>query len=360
MSDGLVVREENRGLMQGVDNPAIYAAAVRAAKEVEVAYMVANRQPRNLQQTRQVLLDACKRPAFAEKAEYSKPVGGSVPVKSPSIRFAEEAIRAYKNIHITKSVIYEDLNIRKIQVKVIDLENNIAFEDECTLQKTVERKSPAGRDVVSQRENSKKEITYLVVATEDELLTKTNAQVSKMIRVLSLRLIPSDIVEEGILVAKETLRKTDAVDPKAATKRIFDSFNQIGVTPEMVAEYVGSNKPIFTEDELGELRSVYSAIKDKETTWREIIEDRKGEKKEKAKPSPLSQMAENAEKAKEQKAEQLLPPKLTEFQAKIAAIPEDIRIRAMGELKIKKTTHCLSDDECGKIIDMTDMVVANL
>ena len=36
MSDGLVVREENRGLMQGVDNPAIYAAAVRAAKEVEV------------------------------------------------------------------------------------------------------------------------------------------------------------------------------------------------------------------------------------------------------------------------------------------------------------------------------------
>ena len=28
MSDGLVVREENRGLMQGVDNPAIYAAAV--------------------------------------------------------------------------------------------------------------------------------------------------------------------------------------------------------------------------------------------------------------------------------------------------------------------------------------------
>lgn len=76
-----------------------------------------------------------------------------------------------------------------------------------------------------------------------------------------------------------------------------------------------------------------------------------------AKPSNLSQMAE---KAKEQKAGVVLPPKLTEFQAKIAAIPEDIRIRAMGELKIKKTTHCLSDDECGKIIDMADMVVANL
>lgn len=360
MANELALTERKELTLGGTENPAIYAAAVRAAKEIEVAYVMALNRPRNIQQTRQDLLSACQRPFFAAQVEYAKPVGGGKIAKSPSIRFAEEAIRTYRNIHIVKSVIYEDLVIRKIQVRVVDLESNIAYEDECTLQKTVERKNPEGREVITSRTNSKGETTYLVAATEDEMLTKTNAQVSKMIRVLALRLIPSDITEEALIVAKKILKDTDAIDPKSATKKVFDSFQSIGITAEMLAEYVGSNKDIFTEDELQDLRAIYTAIVNKETTWKEVIGDTKEKINESdtttnTKKSPAWKKAiKNIAGTKTDEE----PLKLSPLQEYVAGIPSEFSGEAIKELKITKPINELTDEEC-ELIKQKANEVAN-
>src|SRR5690606_20758247 len=52
----------------GQNETASTAAAVQAKTQVEARYMMAIRQPRSLMQFRAKLLDACKRPRFAESA----------------------------------------------------------------------------------------------------------------------------------------------------------------------------------------------------------------------------------------------------------------------------------------------------
>ncbi len=357
MNAGLMTME-NRGLVLGSsDNPAIYAAAVRAAEEIKVAYQMALYRRRNIQQARQVLMDVCARPSFALLVEWEKPVGGRK-IRGVTIRLIEEAIKAYGNIQTTKTTVYEDAVSRKIVVKVIDLENNISYEDETVIQKAVERSQFGDRTVISQRTNSKGEQVYLVDATEDEMLGKTNAQVSKMIRTLAKRLIPADLIEYGVTVAKRTVRKADSVDPKKASNEIFDSFKNIGITPDMVAVYVGSNKPIFTADELDSLRGLYTALKDKETTWREVVESL-GKKKDDGdggdggkKKRTLGQLVGDKKEGAGDKKEGA--NELTVAQKTLLDMP--LVNEAMAEMGIVKLPHELTNEECLAISKRADEI----
>ena len=158
------------------------ASAAQARAEIECAYTMAIRRPRNIDDVRSKILSACKRPVFAASAEYAKPIG-SGKVCGPSIRFAETALQCLGNVRTATSVVYEDDKIRKIRVSVVDLENNNAYGLETTIQKTVERKKPKpGQTVLAERTNSQGEKVYLVEASEDELTTKQGAVASKMIR----------------------------------------------------------------------------------------------------------------------------------------------------------------------------------
>ena len=346
MDNGLITMERKSLILGGSDNPAIYAAAVRSAEEVKVAYQVANYRPRNIQQARQSLVDVCGRPSFAPLIEWEKPAAGKK-IKGVTIRLMEEAIKAYTNIQVTKTTVYEDAVNRKVVVKVIDLENNISYEDESVIRKTVERSNAGDRVVISQRQNSKGEATYLVEATEDEMLGKTNAQVSKMIRTLAKRLIPADLIEDGLDKARKTMRNADAVDPKTASNKIFDSFKGLGITPDMIAIYVGSNKAIFTLDELESLRGLYAALKEKETTWKEVVDglQKNGDKNDKKK-STLEKKAEDAKGNKGIDDHAVNSTELTAAQKGIAELPRSLANTAIAALGINKQVGELTDAEC--------------
>ena len=58
--------------------------------------------------------------------------------------------------------------------------------------------------------NSYGDTVYLVEATEDDLLTKQAAHVSKVIRTAALRLLPSDILEEAMEQLKSRYDLTTA------------------------------------------------------------------------------------------------------------------------------------------------------
>jgi hypothetical protein len=229
------------------------------------------KRPRNWMNVRAQILAACERPVFAEKAEYQKPMGGSK-ISGPSIRFAETVIQAAGNIKTSATVIYDDENIRKVHVQVIDLENNISYGKEITLQKTVERKQlKQGQEPISTRLNSYGQMVYIVPATEDELLVKQAAQESKIIRTCGLRMIPQDIVEEAMEVARNTRKKN--IDPKAETNKILDAFAKMGVKPSDIASYL--KKPIeqIVAADIDDLRQIYTALKDGDARWADFLED---------------------------------------------------------------------------------------
>lgn len=280
------------------------AAAAQARARVEARYVMAYRSPRDVDQARTRLLKACDRPAFAAAAIYHKPIGRGV--EGPSIRLAEEAMRAMTNIDATVVSIFDDATRRILRVSVTDLEANLSFDKDVTIEKTVERRNPAkGANVIGQRINSTGEAVYIVAATDDELLNKENALVSKALRTNGLRVVPSDIIEEAMARARKTMADGARKDPDAARKKVLDAFASLGVQAPALKTYVGHDMTALTPDEHRELQALYTAIRDGETTWQEAAAyraEQRGETTLSTTASVRERIAEKAAAARAEKA----------------------------------------------------------
>lgn len=275
------------------------ALAARAQAEVQARYIVAMQRPRDLDEVRVRLLRHCKRIGFAERAEYAKPVGGSS-VKGPSIRFVEMALQEYGNVEPDSYVTYDDEDRRIYRVTVTDLERNVTYHEDALIEKIVEKRQPKRGDVVlSQRENSNGNTTYRVKAQngDAELENRFAAEISKRTRKLGLRILPIDLVEEGMWQCRQTLTSGDQ-DPDATRKKVSDAFSEVGVMPRDLERYLGHPLASSSPAELADLRAVYRAIKDGESTWADLLEaqlfDRAADADEKPTMDVASKLAEKA------------------------------------------------------------------
>lgn len=278
------------------------ALAERAKAEVQARHIMAMQNPRSVDDARVRILGHCKRSTFAKSARYAKPVGGST-IVGPSIRFVEAALQEYGNVNIDSTVVYDDADKRTVRISVADLERNISFSHDVHLEKTVERKSDGGRRVISKRTNSYGKPVFVVEATEDELATKLGAAASKAIRTLGLRILPADIVEDAMEVAKDSAEKSAAEDPAAMRKKLADGFASLGVYPKNLAEYLGHDLDQCSPAELNELRQMWVTINDGEATWQEFIEARKAERGEGEQTSRGAELLKKRQEAKAKKQE---------------------------------------------------------
>lgn len=277
MSEAIAVRKDFAGEQTtALVETSSTAVAAQAKASVEARYTMALHRPRDMFQVRERLLNECKRPGFAHVARYSKPVGGQR-IEGPSVRFAEAALRCLGNVLPETSVVYDDAEKRILRVAVTDLEANLTYSEDVTIEKTVERRRvKEGQEIVRQRRNSSGDITYIVRATEDDLLNKQNALKSKALRTLALRILPGDLLDEAMEQVQRTQRDADARDPAAARKSLVDAFSRIGVSTTQLAAYLGHPVDAITLDEMQELRALGAAMKDNETTWGAAMEAKHG------------------------------------------------------------------------------------
>ena len=246
------------------------ALAAAASASVNARFIMAIQRPRSWDDVRVRLLKECARPGFAEVARYNKPIGKGV--RGPSIRFAEACFRYSQNMDAPVTTTFEDRFKRILHVQIVDFESNASYSADITIDKTVERREIKDRSVLSQRKNSSGNTVFLVEATEDELLNKQNALVSKALRTLILRMIPGDIIEEGQKACVATLDREDAKDPAMARKRMVDRFAELGIMPRDLEALVGHSLDALQPAELAELRDAYATVRDGEGTWRSILE----------------------------------------------------------------------------------------
>lgn len=275
-----MVKREEFGASQLATTGETAAAVVaaQATAEIQARYVMAMKNPRDLDNVRIKLLKECDRPSFAEVAIYHKPIGSGV--EGLSIRFAEAAIRCMGNIAIDTIVVFDDPYKRILRVSVVDIENNVPYSTEITIEKTVERKNPKqGTTILGTRENSRGELVYLVPATEDELLNKINALLSKAIRTNGMRHVPGDIADECKAKLYRVRADKDAKDPEAARKRIADGFAELNVLPSGLKEYLGHDLGTSTPAEMSELRGVYTLLREGEMSWAEVLEAKKATRK---------------------------------------------------------------------------------
>lgn len=253
------------------------AVAAQAKALVEARYIMALRRPRDMDVVREKMLKECMRPSFAAVARYVKPIGRDKTKwpTGPSIRFAEAAVRNMTNITIETMTVYDDREKRIVRVSVTDLEANVPYSQDVTIAKTIERRQKKDGDtVLSTRSNSYGDTVYILEATDDDIVNKQQALISKAVRTLGLRLIPGDIVDECMDQVLVTQKNADAEDPDAAKRKLFDAFAGLGVRAEQLKEYLGHDAVSLSPKELGDLRALFAAIRDGEATWRDVMETR--------------------------------------------------------------------------------------
>lgn len=297
MNEAGTAREEFGARAMTTTNETHTSALVAAAQAaVNARFIMAIQRPRNWDEVRARLLKECDRPGFAEVARYNKPIGKGV--KGPSIRFAEACLRYAGNLDAPVTTTFEDRYKRILHVAVVDFETNASYAIDITVDKTVERRELKDRTLIAERKNSTGQTVFIVEATEDELLNKQNALVSKALRTQVLRLIPGDIVDEAQRRCIETMATEDKRDPGEAKKRLLDAFAEIGVYPRDLEVFVGHNLDALQPAELRELREVYATVRDGEATWAAVVEARRGPKEAPRGPADLEAKL-RAAKAKE-------------------------------------------------------------
>lgn len=261
--------------------------AERAKAEVQAMFIVAAQHPRTWEMVWGSLIRECQRPSFAEAAMYRLKKGKKKNdetgkwednwIEGLTIGFARTAVRMMGNLDIKEAVTYEDADQQITSVSVIDLECNARQSRDVTVRKTIERSSPEGREVISERKNSYGKTAYIVVPTDEEMEVKVAARVSKTRRTLILDMLPADLKDDCLATIKGTRAKGDKTDPDTAKKKLIVAFAAIGVTADELVKYLGHPFEQITAAEIEELRGVGMAIKEGETTWADALRERNGD-----------------------------------------------------------------------------------
>lgn len=253
------------------------AVAAQVQAQVQARYIMAMRMPRDWATVRQALINDCSRVGFASAARYSKPVAGGK-VEGFSIRFAEAALRCMRNVMPEVMTVYDDPQKRIIRVQLTDLESNLTYSQDIVIEKLVERSNiKPNQQVVNQRQNSKGNVVYVVVANEGELENKQAALISKAMRNQCLRMLPADIADDCLDVIDKVIRKEIKSSPAEHRKKICDAFVSIDVQPKQLAEYLGISKvDEMGADDIVDLRKIYTSIKSGEARWRDVYNERMG------------------------------------------------------------------------------------
>lgn len=324
-----LIRRDFAGTSIARENQATQALVAKARADIEARWTMALHRPRNMDQVRTLLLKECRRPGFAASAIYRKPVGDGI--EGLSIRFAEAAARCFGNIAMEVTQIYDDENTRIMRVSATDLETNVTWPQDVTVSKLVERKGlRRGQVAVDQRTNSYGDAVFLVQASDDDLLNKQGALVSKALRTCILRIIPGNLQDEAYEVCNAILRDAAAKDPDQARNAVCDAFVALGVQPTDLEEWLGHAIGVATPAEIEQLRRLYVAIRDGEATWPEALEQRSEQNQAKAGP--------RAEK-------KLVAPKATSAGKGAAGVKDALKRRAAPEPAPVQATIPVVDQE---------------
>lgn len=292
MSEHGLVHSQPHAMLATRNDSAI-ALAEQAKATALARYQMAMMRPRDPETVRTRLLSECRRPSLAKAAVYEIPRGGAT-VRGPSIRLAEAAMRALGNVAVESVVVAETNDLRTVRVTVTDIETNMSIATDTVVRLTAERRRLRdGQTVLDTRINSEGKPVYLVAVSDAEQIQQQAAAVSKAMRGAVFRLLPGGLLDEAIEICKETARKGTEADADQQRRKMIDAWASFGVEPHELAQYLGHPLAQATTDEVDGLRRNFVAIKDGETTWSEIVQekaDTASDTADEAQPSKTAQV----------------------------------------------------------------------
>lgn len=286
--DAEVVAEE-RSLVT-VDRSAT-ALAAQARATIQARVWMALERPRSLPRVRDIVLTQLKRPSLAARAVYAVPRGKKKDAEGkwveniaegPSIKLANALRIAMGNLGTEDRVIADDADYRTIEVTAIDYESNSSETRSVVVSKTVERKGfkrgntwdPPDREIISSRQNSYGEPVFKCRATEAEIQEAQNSAASRARRNAIIALVPADIVDDAVRLAKQITASRAAEQRQATIERLKGVFAKGGTTQAELAEYLGRSIDEATAEDLTGLEMLATGIAEGHTTWRAAVKAR--------------------------------------------------------------------------------------
>jgi len=225
------------------NNSLMQVSESRAVAEVQAAYVIAKKFPRDENAAYMRIIKACERPLLAEQAMYAYPRGGQL-VTGPSIRLAEALSQAWGNIDCGIREVSQSDGVSVAEAYAIDLETNTR------ITKTFH--VPHSRDT----KQGKKRLTdsrdiYELVANQG----------SRRLRACILGIIPGDVIDAAVARCGKTLESSD-VPMVDQVRKLVSAFDEIGVKTDHLEKRLGHKLDATIPQEIVTLRGIYKSIKD--------------------------------------------------------------------------------------------------
>jgi len=233
---------------QRPENGAALARVAESVAAIRASVEVAQARPRDEEGARLRALASMQRVGIADAAQYSFP-RGKTDVTGPTVKLARELARCWGNIQHGVKIISRDDTEVHIEGWAWDLESNSRVSKESRFAPLVQRK-------VGKYPNQ--ETKWIVPDERDlnELIAKRGAVLT---RNAILELVPSDLVDDCLSRAADTLAKAEAGgDREEQIARTCAAFKPYGVTREMIEGKFGE----WTPGVVVTLRSAFNAIRD--------------------------------------------------------------------------------------------------
>lgn len=215
----------------------------RAVAEVQAAYVIAKKFPRNQHESYVNIIDSCKRPHLAEQAMYAYPRGGTL-VTGPSIRLAEAMSQCWGNLDCGIREISQSNGVSVAEAYAIDLQTNTRITKIFHVPHV--RDTKKGRVKLTDARD-----IYEIVANQG----------SRRLRACILGILPGDVIEAAVEQCKKTLQSSD-IPLAEQIRKLSLAFDEIGVKVEHLEKRLGHNLDVTIPAEIVSLRAIYKSIKD--------------------------------------------------------------------------------------------------
>lgn len=227
------------------------AAQSREQAEIQGAMVMAQKVRRDEAAAYAKAMKAFERPRVAQAARYTFPRGGGK-ISGPSVDCARELARCWGNIRYGHRIVSIDSEYVHVKGYAHDLENNAYSEAESKFKRLVQRKIAGSLMWVEPDERDLREL----VAKHGAILERNAI----------LKIVPPDVVDAALDKAMDTVSK-DAAGKLGKSRddtirELVTAFDGLGVSAEMLANKLGHNLTLISNDEYVELRSIWKSIKD--------------------------------------------------------------------------------------------------
>jgi hypothetical protein len=209
--------------------------------EMQSRLVVAKKFPRDEIEALGKIRIACSRLSLASVAIYKYPRGGAS-VSGPSIRLAEVIAQYWGNLICNVREVEKREGESVMEAFCLDLETNYSKNSTWTVG----------------HHNGKKMLT-----DGRDIYEKNASEGSRRLRACMLAVIPTDIVDEAMNMCRKTLANGGKDKPiKDRIRDMVSAFQSVGVSRQMIEGRISHGVDIMDVEELGELREIYTSIKD--------------------------------------------------------------------------------------------------